>query len=77
MLYLMLVVVFTKLTNKWWYFLLLGYGECHTSSMYACVTLSLTVTILCTGTPLLFVVVGVASRTEYYGVRGDDDELAL
>ena len=42
--------------------------------MYICVT---TVTFLCTGTPLLFVVVGVASRPEYYGVRGDDDELAL
>ncbi len=28
MLYLMLVVVFSKLSEKWWFFLLLGYGEC-------------------------------------------------
>jgi len=27
MLYLMLVVVFSKLSKKWWLFLLLGYGE--------------------------------------------------
>ena len=27
MLYLMLIVVFSKLSNKWWFFLLLGYGE--------------------------------------------------
>ena len=27
MLYLMLVVVFSKLTEKWWFFLLIGWGE--------------------------------------------------
>ena len=30
-----------------------------------------------TGTPLLFVIIGLAVRSEYYGVRGDDGELAL
>ena len=30
-----------------------------------------------TGTPLLFVIIGLAARSEYYGVRGDDGELAL
>ena len=29
------------------------------------------------GTPLLFVIIGLASRAEYYGVYGDDGELAL
>ena len=58
MLYLMLVVVFSKLSKKWWFFLLLGYCECRTS--HVCIT-SLTVIFLYTGTPLLFVVVGVAS----------------
>ena len=74
LLYLILVVVFSKLLKKWWFFLLLGYCECHIS--HVCIT-SLTVISLYTGTPLLFVVVGVASRPEYYGVHGDDDELAL
>ena len=27
MLYLMLVVVFSKLSKKWWFFLILGWGE--------------------------------------------------
>ena len=27
MLYLMLVVVFSKLSKKWWFYLLLGWGE--------------------------------------------------
>ena len=27
MLYLMLIVVFSKLSNKWWFFLILGYCE--------------------------------------------------
>ena len=27
MLYLMLVVVFSKLSKRWWFFLLLGWGE--------------------------------------------------
>ena len=27
MLYLMLVVVFSKLSKKWWFFLLLGWGK--------------------------------------------------
>jgi hypothetical protein len=54
MLYLMLIVVFSKLSNKWWFFMLLGYC-----------------------TPLLFVVVGLAARAEYYGVRGDDGELSF
>ena len=30
-----------------------------------------------TGTPLLFVVIGLAARSDYYGVRGDDGELSL
>ena len=30
-----------------------------------------------TGTPLLFVVVGLAARSDYYGVRGDDGQLSL
>lgn len=33
--------------------------------------------ITCTGIPLLFVVVGLAARSDYYGVRGDDGELSL
>jgi len=28
MLYLMMVVVFSKLSKKWWFYLLLGWGEC-------------------------------------------------
>jgi len=28
MLYLMLVVVFSKLSKRWWFFLLLGWREC-------------------------------------------------
>ncbi len=28
MLYLMLVVVFSRLAKTWWFFLLLGYGKC-------------------------------------------------
>ena len=31
----------------------------------------------CPGTPLLFVIIGLAARADYYGVRGDDGELAL
>ena len=30
MLYLMLVVVFSKLSKKWWFFLILGWGEGYT-----------------------------------------------
>ena len=30
----------------------------------------------CAGTPLLFVVIGLAARAEYYGVRSEDGELA-
>ena len=29
------------------------------------------------GTPLLFVIVGLAVRVDYYGVKGDDGELSL
>ena len=29
------------------------------------------------GTPLLFVVVGLAARVDYYGVKDDDGELSL
>ena len=29
------------------------------------------------GTPLLFVVVGLAARADYYGVKDDDGELSL
>ncbi len=36
MLYLMLVVVFSKLSEKWWFFLLVGYGECCMLSVMAC-----------------------------------------
>ena len=28
MLYLMLVLVFSKLAKRWWLFLIIGYGEC-------------------------------------------------
>ena len=34
-------------------------------------------TNLFAGTPLVFVVSGLASRTEHYGVRDEDGELAL
>lgn len=32
---------------------------------------------LCVGPPLLFVIVGLAARADYYGVRGEDEELSL
>ena len=33
MLYLMLVVVFSRLSKKWWFFLLLGWGKLRTCSV--------------------------------------------
>ena len=33
--------------------------------------------LYCTGIPLFFVVIGLAARADYYGVRGDDGDLAL
>ena len=35
------------------------------------------VPLLYSGTPLVFVAVGLAARSDYYGVRGDDGELSL
>ena len=29
MLYLMLVVVFSRVKEKWWFFLILGWGKCN------------------------------------------------
>ena len=34
MLYLMLVVVFSTLKDKWWFFLLLGWGKCPPLVVY-------------------------------------------
>ena len=33
MLYLMLVVVFSKLSKKWWFFMIIGYGEFATTTV--------------------------------------------
>ena len=89
MLYLLLTVVFSSLSKKWWLFMILGYCK-----SYVC-TYAIHETILCsrnrwqspticyhctplyTGTPLLFVIIGLAARAEYYGVHGDDGELTL
>ena len=83
MLYLMLVVVFSKLARMWWFFLLLGYckqkntlfdiKERNTSyevtDIYPPISFE--------GPPLFFVVVGLGARHDYYGVKGDDGELSL
>ena len=36
MLYLMLVVVFSKISKKWWFFLLLGWGQSYTNTHIQC-----------------------------------------
>ena len=73
MLYLMLVVIFSKLTNKWWFFLLLGYGKCFNNH----VSTHSQVSHYTVGIPLFFVIVGLAARHDYYGVRGNNGELSL
>ena len=37
MLYLMLIVVFSKLSNKWWFFMLLGYCELSVHRNICCI----------------------------------------
>ena len=68
MLYLMLIVVFSKLSSKWWFFLILGWGEQVTSWCLRFLGLSLV-------PALIPVVVGVAVRHKQYGVRNDSGKL--
>ena len=63
-------------------------GYCKSYIMYICHFMkpfcaAVTVAKCClctplyTGTPLLFVIIGLAARAEYYVVHGDDGELSL
>ena len=69
MLYLMLVVVFSTLKKKWWFFLLLGWSE-HLLGCYH-LRNSQSPTLV---PPLLFVVTGLAVRSDYYVVRSKSDK---
>ena len=73
MLYLMLVVVFSTLKDKWWFFFLLGWGEYYLFYLtYLHNSHSPTVV-----PALVFVVIGLAVRSEYYVVRSKNDNMAI
>ena len=76
MLYLMLVVVFTRIIEKWWLFLLLGWGEIM---LYRIICYSVLLTLLqfdfLPGIPVIFVVIGVGAVLDEYGVRDSEGKL--
>ena len=61
MLYLMLVKVFSTLKEKWWFFLLLGWGKLLLITSWIIGTN--------TGIPLPFVIIGLGAFHEQYGVK--------
>ena len=71
MLYLLLCVVFSDMSKKWWPFLLIGYCKC-TRMVYCW---SLHVALFCIVTPLSIVTISVGIRHEYYGVRDSCGDL--
>ena len=72
MLYLLLVVVFSAMSKKWWLFLLIGYREFVYSDMMYHRHYPPSYFVV---TPLPIVVVSVSSRHSYYGVRNDEGHL--
>ena len=69
MLYLMLVVVFSSLKKRWWFFLLLGWSKGFVCNNLANLVLHNPGLV----TPMLFVFIGLAARSDYYVVRNKDD----
>ena len=65
----MLIVVFSSLKDKWWFFFLLGWCKVPALSCFIAIMLP---TNPCSVPPLLFVVIGLAVRNDYYVVRGKD-----
>ena len=91
MLYLMLVVVFSRLSRKWWFFFILGWGKYTISSQlwtldtiynilhmpYIHVSTMHTCTLYFLATPLLPVVIGLAAGHNGYGVTNEQGDLQL
>ena len=82
MLYLMLIVVFSKLSKKWWFFLILGWGQCYVYQMPLIFTASFglcmqSISYCCYNLvpALVPVVVGLAARHMDYGVENENGEL--
>ena len=71
MLYLMLVVVFSKLAKKWWFFMLLGWG------IYTCVhsVHCLSESYFMLVPALVPVIVGLAARHKEYGIENNRGDL--
>ena len=72
MLYLLLIVVFSKMSKKWWPFLLIGYGETLPNR---CVNKVSNNSLFFTVPPLPIVVITVGIRYQYYGVRDNCGDL--
>ena len=66
MLYLMLVKVFSTLKNKWWFFLLLGWGKIINLWRSIITTSNSSIWV---GIPLPFVAIGLGAFHEEYGVK--------
>jgi hypothetical protein len=72
MLYLMLVLVFSKVSKKWWIFLIIGYGEFLNDSLACCRMYNVPA-----GLPLIPLVVTLGARYDQYGVRDSNGQLLL
>ncbi len=74
MLYLMLVLVFSKISKKWWIFLIIGYGEFLKNSILVCCRMNNNVPA---GLPLIPLIVTLGARYDQYGVRDSNGQLLL
>ena len=73
MLYLMLVLVFSKISRKWWIFLIIGYGGFLKNYLLWHVRMY----NVPAGLPLIPLVVTLGARYDQYGVRDSNDQLLL
>ena len=62
MLYLMLVLVFSKLSKKWWFFILVGWGKQFQNVSILCTAL-----VMIIGLPVIVVAVAAGLQYENYG----------
>ena len=75
MLYLMLVMVFSSLSKKWWFFLVLGWGK--PLHMNACMHWINYYFLYFPAVPLLPVIIGASVRHDGYGVTDKNGQLQL
>ena len=73
MLYLLLRVVLSEMSKKWWPFMLIGYRKriivMHHVNNLSCVIVCFYNYCPCIVTPLPIVAISVGIRYEYYGVK--------